>query len=62
MIWNRRFNYYDFVQGLNYASDSAITFHYVSAAEMYVYEYFLYHLRLHKIRRINEKKISANDA
>ena len=43
--WYWKYQYYEEEEGLAACSDLAISFHYVSPKEMYVFEYLIYHLR-----------------
>lgn len=41
-------------QGMNCCANDAITFHYIDARQMYVLEYFLYHIRPDGVDREQE--------
>lgn len=43
--WYHSYVYYKPDTGLDCCSDTAVTFHYVDTARMYMFEYLLYHLR-----------------
>ena len=50
-FWYKKYVFYPTELGMGCCSDSAISFHYVSAKQMYVMEYLLYHLRPYGIDR-----------
>jgi len=50
-FWYKKYVFYPTELGMGCCSDSAISFHYVSARQMYVMEYLLYHLRPYGIDR-----------
>lgn len=37
---------HEYLQGWNCCSDTAVAFHYTMPERMYVFEYFVYHVRL----------------
>ena len=43
-----------FLQGPANMSDYVISFHYITAKQMYELEYFIYHLRLHGLMSENQ--------
>ncbi|CAG2174581.1 unnamed protein product [Oppiella nova] len=45
--WLANYSLYKYKQGFDCCSDSLITFHYVNAPDQYVYEYFIYRVKIH---------------
>ncbi|CAH8524815.1 unnamed protein product [Dicrocoelium dendriticum] len=49
--WFAKYNYHKITTGFECCSDYAVSFHYVSPSDMYVFHYFLYHLHPYGIHR-----------
>ncbi|CAH8524800.1 unnamed protein product [Dicrocoelium dendriticum] len=49
--WFASYNYHKVITGFECCSDYAVSFHYVSPSDMYVFHYFLYHLHPYGIHR-----------
>ncbi|XP_055377344.1 glycoprotein-N-acetylgalactosamine 3-beta-galactosyltransferase 1-like [Condylostylus longicornis] len=53
-FWLWDYSYYKFGSGLRYVSDKAVSFHYLTAAEMYICEYLIYHVKPYGIWSLPE--------
>ncbi|XP_002155616.4 glycoprotein-N-acetylgalactosamine 3-beta-galactosyltransferase 1 [Hydra vulgaris] len=52
--WLHQYNKYKVITGPDCCSDHAIAFHYVSPNEMYILDYFIYHLHIFGVHHVHD--------